>query len=187
MTPLGWRWAGFVWIYALAWALVNDRVKLLAYKIFDPIKAEPKSETKTDTTSKATAEAKPEARADAKPKVKAESKPEVTADAKPEAKTPSDLAPQIAKRAYELYEQRDRKDGRAVQDWKKAEQEIRKPDTKADPKLEAKAEPEPEAKDSSRSDLTPQLVKRVHELYEDLGRKEVKEVEEWEMAKRKTS
>ena len=36
MTPLGWGWAGFVWAYALAWALVNDRVKLLAYRIFDP-------------------------------------------------------------------------------------------------------------------------------------------------------
>jgi len=38
MTPLGWGWAGFVWGYALAWALVNDRVKLLAYRIFDPTK-----------------------------------------------------------------------------------------------------------------------------------------------------
>jgi len=36
MTPLGWGWAGFVWGYALAWFLVNDRVKLLAYRIFDP-------------------------------------------------------------------------------------------------------------------------------------------------------
>jgi len=31
MTPLGWGWAMFVWGYALAWFLVNDRVKLLAY------------------------------------------------------------------------------------------------------------------------------------------------------------
>jgi H+-transporting ATPase len=38
MTPLGWGWAGFVWAYALLWALVNDRVKLLAYQIFDPTK-----------------------------------------------------------------------------------------------------------------------------------------------------
>jgi H+-transporting ATPase len=38
MTPLGWGWAGFVWGYALLWALVNDRVKLLAYRIFDPVK-----------------------------------------------------------------------------------------------------------------------------------------------------
>jgi H+-transporting ATPase len=38
MAPLGWKWAGLVWAYALAWALINDRVKLLAYKIFDPIR-----------------------------------------------------------------------------------------------------------------------------------------------------
>jgi len=39
MTPLGWGWALFVWGYALAWFLVNDRVKLLAYRIFDPTPA----------------------------------------------------------------------------------------------------------------------------------------------------
>ena len=39
MTPLGWGWAAFVWGYALVWFLVNDRVKLLAYRIFDPTKA----------------------------------------------------------------------------------------------------------------------------------------------------
>jgi H+-transporting ATPase len=39
MTPLGWGWAAFVWGYALAWFLLNDRVKLLAYRIFDPTKA----------------------------------------------------------------------------------------------------------------------------------------------------
>jgi H+-transporting ATPase len=39
MTPLGWGWAAFVWGYALVWALFNDRVKLLAYRIFDPTKA----------------------------------------------------------------------------------------------------------------------------------------------------
>ena len=39
MEPLGWGWAMFVWGYALAWFLVNDRVKLLAYRIFDPTKA----------------------------------------------------------------------------------------------------------------------------------------------------
>jgi H+-transporting ATPase len=39
MTPLGWRWAGFVWGYALVWFLVNDRLKLLVYRILDPVKA----------------------------------------------------------------------------------------------------------------------------------------------------
>jgi hypothetical protein len=42
------------------------------------------------------------------------------------AKKPVDATPQIAKRAYELYEQRGRRGGRAVQDWGQAEREIRK-------------------------------------------------------------
>ena len=39
MIPLGWSWALFVWGYALAWFLVTDRVKLVAYRIFDPAAA----------------------------------------------------------------------------------------------------------------------------------------------------
>jgi H+-transporting ATPase len=39
MTPLGWGWALLVWGYALAWFLVNDQVKVLAYRILDPNKA----------------------------------------------------------------------------------------------------------------------------------------------------
>jgi H+-transporting ATPase len=83
MTPLGWGWAGFVWGYALAWALVNDRVKLLAYQIFDPTRA---------------------------PLL---------------AREPLDLTPQIATRAYELYEQRARGESPADQDWLEAERETR--------------------------------------------------------------
>jgi H+-transporting ATPase len=36
MVPIGWKWAFLIWGYALAWFLVNDRVKLVAYRIFDP-------------------------------------------------------------------------------------------------------------------------------------------------------
>ena len=36
MTPLGWGWALFVWGYALGWFVLNDRVKLAAYRILDP-------------------------------------------------------------------------------------------------------------------------------------------------------
>jgi H+-transporting ATPase len=36
MPPIGWGWALAVWGYALAWFFVNDRVKLAAYRIFDP-------------------------------------------------------------------------------------------------------------------------------------------------------
>ena len=81
MTPLGWGWAGFVWGYALLWFLLNDRVKLLAYRIFDPVEAKPQF----------------------------------------------DLTPQIAQRAYELYEEEGHHDGHATEDWQKAEREIRQP------------------------------------------------------------
>jgi H+-transporting ATPase len=52
MTPLGWGWAAFVWGYALAWALVNDRVKLLAYRIFDPTSAPLLGKNAVDLTPK---------------------------------------------------------------------------------------------------------------------------------------
>ncbi|MGO8753166.1 MAG: plasma-membrane proton-efflux P-type ATPase [Thermoguttaceae bacterium] len=243
MTPLGWGWALFVWGYALVWFLVNDRVKLLAYRVFDRQKTGPKPEAKAEPKAEAEAEPKPEAKAEAKPEVKDEPKPEA------KAKTPSDVTPQIAKRAYELYEQQGRKDGRAVQDWGQAEQEIRKaqakdepkpeakvtpkpeakiepkseakteakPEVKADPKSEGKAEPKPEvttepkpdtkvepkpdeakaaprpevkaetkpgAKAETPPDVTPKMVKRVHELYEELGREDVREVEDWEKKER---
>ncbi|MGC9258503.1 MAG: plasma-membrane proton-efflux P-type ATPase [Phycisphaerae bacterium] len=42
MPPLGWKWAGFVWVYAAIWALASDRVKLLAYRILDPVKSDAK-------------------------------------------------------------------------------------------------------------------------------------------------
>ncbi len=59
-----------------------------------------------------------------------------------------------------------------------------KPEAKAtESKPEAKAAaPKPEAK--TPSDLTPQLVKRVHELYEELGREEVRAVEDLEKTER---
>ena len=35
VTPLAWYWALLVWGWALAWFLVNDRCKLLAYRVLD--------------------------------------------------------------------------------------------------------------------------------------------------------
>ncbi|HUV99711.1 MAG TPA: plasma-membrane proton-efflux P-type ATPase [Gallionella sp.] len=84
MTPLGWGWALFVWGYALLWFLVNDRVKLFAYRVFDPTDAPLLERKKTDMTAL------------------------------------------IARRAYEIYERRGRRDGRADRDWLQAEREIRK-------------------------------------------------------------
>jgi H+-transporting ATPase len=53
MTPLGWAWAGFVWGYALIWFLVNDRIKLLAYRIFDPVKTKTHVNLAQDITDRA--------------------------------------------------------------------------------------------------------------------------------------
>ncbi len=118
MTPLGWKWAGFVWGYALAWFFVTDPVKLLAYRILDPVKAGP----------------------------------EPAAARKPEAKgkTTSDLRPRIATRAYELYEEQGRREGQSVQNWEKAEREIRKDDVKTEPEAKAAAKPRGKAEPKPR-------------------------------------
>jgi len=50
MTPLGWGWALFVWGYALVWFLVNDRVKLVAYRIFDQTAAPLLAKERVDMT-----------------------------------------------------------------------------------------------------------------------------------------
>ena len=88
MTRLGWGWAVFVWGYAVAWFLVIDRVKLVAYRVLDPAKAVPPLRAKSGA--------------------------------------PSDLAPQIATRVYELYKAQGRHDGHAVQDGTEAGREARK-------------------------------------------------------------
>ena len=59
-----------------------------------------------------------------------------------------------------------------------------KPDVKDESKPDAKAETKPDAKAKAPSDLTPGMVKRVHELYEQLGREDVQAVEDLEKAKR---
>jgi len=81
------------------------------------------------------------------------------AEAQAQAKKPSDLTQQIGKRAYELYEEHGHKEGLAVQDWEKAEREIRKEildPFKTKPKPEAKAKPKPEVKPQAKAVLEPE-------------------------------
>ena len=127
MTPLGWGWAGFVWGYALLWFLVNDRIKLLAYRIFDPVKAVANIDSKTEAKAKAQTDTKADPQADAKvepkPVAKAETKPE------PNAKPAAELSSQLVKRVHEFYEQLGREDVRAVQELEEAEQKISEVET----------------------------------------------------------
>jgi H+-transporting ATPase len=38
MPPLGWTYAAMVWGYALVWFVIEDQVKLVAYRVFDRTK-----------------------------------------------------------------------------------------------------------------------------------------------------
>jgi H+-transporting ATPase len=257
MTPLGWGWAAFVWGYALAWALLNDRVKLLAYRVFDPTKApllakkpldltpqiakrayelyeqrgrqdgradqdwgqaerevkaeakpeakaepkpeakpEPKPEAKAEPKSEAKAEPQPEDEAKPKPEAKAEPKPDVKAEPKPDVK----VEPKPEAKAEPKPEVKAEPKPEVKAEPKPEVKAEPKPEAKAEPKPEAKAEPKPEAKAELKPDakpepkqeakaetpsgLTPGIVKRVHELYEELGREDVREVQDWEKAQR---
>jgi H+-transporting ATPase len=297
MAPLGWKWAGFVWAYALVWALFNDRTSKPEAKADEPkpeakaeakpdanaepkpeakadqakpeakadepkpeakvepksddqaepkpeaktdapkpeakadepkpeAKAEPKSDDQAETKPEAKADqAKPEAKADErKPEAKVEPKSDDQAEPKPEAKTDAPKpeakadepkpeakvepksddqaepkpeakanAPKPEAKAVEPKPEtkaeakpdanaETKPEAKADQAKPEAKADQPKPEAKAEPEPEAKAEPKPEAKDKPQPDVTPQLVKRVHELYEQLGREEVQTVQDWEKA-----
>jgi plasma-membrane proton-efflux P-type ATPase len=283
LMPLPWTQTFAIFVFAMVSCLiVNDAVKVALIKWRVPNAVARKSEAKTEPKPEAKVEPKPGdkvetgAKAESKPGDIVASPPEASSVAKPETKlkpetepkpdandkTATDLTPQIAARAYELYERQGHRDGQSVQNWDKAEQEIRenqvktepksetkpaakagsepeakdtpKPEAKVEPKPEiktkpgpevkedskpeakavsktqakpdpepkteakpaiepqpeskveappkAKAEPKPEAKVKPPSDVSPQLVKRVHKLYEELGREDVRAVQELEQA-----
>ncbi|MCB2154482.1 plasma-membrane proton-efflux P-type ATPase [bacterium] len=56
MTPLGWGWALFVWGYAIAWFLVSDRIKLLAYRLLEHSPKQASTEPRKTTRRAAHAE-----------------------------------------------------------------------------------------------------------------------------------
>jgi H+-transporting ATPase len=201
MTPLGWGYAGIVWGYALAWFLVNDRVKLLAYRIFDSPKAaaaakaegiaarakvEAKPDAKAASAPEAKAVAKPDAKVAAAPEAKVEAKPDAKASPAPEAKAEAKPDVKAAPATTAKAEAKpDEKPAPAPEVKTEA-----KPDAKAAPATEAKAEVKPDAKAAAApaakvktpTDLTPKLVERVHALYEELGRQDVLAVQELERA-----
>ena len=155
MTPLGWGWALLVWAYALVWFLINDRVKLLAYWILDRpnAKVEPKPESKAAKNSDTSDAPKLQSTDTAVPASQAQPKVEDNRSAT------ADLTSRIAKRAYTLYEEGGHKDGAAVQNWERAESEIRKnlakagsaPDTEVKSMSAGNVECKPEAKDAPQS------------------------------------
>jgi hypothetical protein len=197
LLPLPWWQTIAIFAYAMVSCLVvNDAVKVALIKWRVPnvvakkpeAKAEHKPEGKTEpapeTKPEAKAESQPEAKAEIKPETHVEPKPEVKgepkseakADAKPEAKPEPKIKPTPEVKPEAKAESQPEAKAELKPD---AKIEV-KPEAKAEAQLEAKVEPKPAAKVEAPSDLTPQLVKRVHQLYEELGREEVRAVQELE-------
>jgi hypothetical protein len=150
LLPLPWTQTFAIFAYAMVSCLiVNDAVKvaMIKWRVKNGVvkkpaaKNEPKPEVKTESQPNAKTESKPgdtdasrsETAFGTKPekKLKLETLPTPGVKSTPETngKAATDLTPQIAARAYELYERRDHRDGQSVQDWEKAEQEIRENQT----------------------------------------------------------
>lgn len=51
MPAIGWKWAIFIWCYALAWFFFNDRLKLLAYRFLDDSRSTLAAESIASTTA----------------------------------------------------------------------------------------------------------------------------------------
>ena len=184
MPPLGWGWAGFVWGYALIWFLINDRVKLLAYRILDPAKVGDKPQVKASPKPGAATEppvgAKPEPVHQAKVVAMLDTKvfpPDGTAEASTDAKVTPQIDATDAK-ARILPEVRR---VATAEPPSPAVQQVQ-PEIEVKPDSGANAKPEsgPEAQAGKLPEVTPQLVKRVHALYEELGREDVQAVQESE-------
>jgi H+-transporting ATPase len=202
MAPLGWRYAGIVWGYALVWFLLNDRIKLLTYWVLDRSKSQAKTNVKAvdgknEVHEAAKAQPAPGANIPAEsltggnlpPKAEAEPKP------RPEAKSP--VQPQVATTS----EQNDP----LVPDTKaaagahpantdtavgalagKPAETIPSPATPRQTDMDPAAQEAKTAGKAARAplDLTPKLVERVHALYEELGRQDVMAVQELERAQK---
>jgi HlyD family secretion protein len=89
---------------------------------------------------------------------KSEAQSEAKGEPQPGSPTPSDLKPEVAKRAYEIHQERGQQSDPAVQDWVQAEKEVRRDQTKEEPAPGAKAEPKPETKTAPSSSTTKKVL-----------------------------
>jgi H+-transporting ATPase len=128
VTPLGWYWALLVWGYALAWALVNDQAKLLAYRVLDAVTAKPTSAAKTlakpdgNAGLKSANKAKPTVAASAGPKPDSAAKPVPVGKAAPshaeKAEPKAEAKPQTVPSAAQAGRPRSEDDARTEHETK---------------------------------------------------------------------
>jgi H+-transporting ATPase len=183
MTPLGWGWAGFVWGYALLWFLVNDRIKLLAYRIFDPVKKtvaspEIKVATQPDAKGDTKTSAQPEAKTEPQSGAKDEQKPEVKTAANAGVNPDAKVEPKPEAKAEA---QPESKSDAKVEDKPETKEES-KPDAKAEVEAKPTVEPKPETKARTTADLTSQIAAKAYELYEREGHRDGQSAQNWNKA-----
>jgi H+-transporting ATPase len=191
MTPLGWGYAGIVWGYALAWFLVNDRVKLLAHRILDRQSAQSKAVSRSAPKPEARAVAQFTARANAKPASAATADAKQGAEAEPASATKADVKPDAKAESLPASKAPTNPDAKPESSSAAADAKL---DAKAEPasaakvaaNSEVKAELQPAVDPKTQSDVTPQLVERVHALYEELGRQDVIAVQEFEKSEERS-
>ncbi len=122
------------------------------------LKDEPKSDSKAEPQTEGKDENKDESKDDSQPEVKDEAKakdgsqPEAKGESKPEATSEPE------------------KEGK----------DEPMPEATDETKPETKAEPQPEENTNIPSTVSPEIVKRVHEFYEELGREDVRSVMDME-------
>jgi H+-transporting ATPase len=83
VTPLWWGWAAMVWAYALAWFLLTDPVKLLAYRVLDATTAAPARQPNTLPRSATKAAPEPVSKQPAQVETQMNVKPEHEPAAEP--------------------------------------------------------------------------------------------------------
>jgi H+-transporting ATPase len=147
VTPLGWMYAGIVWAYALAWFLVTDPLKLLAYKVLDTVKADvaPVAKVEASTPAKATSPTDSKAAPKTEPAPSAEEPASADAKVAPKAEpAPSAKAPASADtKAAPKAEPAPSAKAPAPADAKAAPKADPAPSAKAPASADAKAAPKP--------------------------------------------
>jgi len=122
------------------------------------LKTGPKPQGKAEPPAEPKPASSAEAKAEPKPEATAEPKPEAKAEPKPEAKAEPRPEATVEPR----------------------------PEAKVEAKPDAKAEPKPDAKADTSQPPVAQLVQRVHEFYEELGREDVRAVQAWDDSQRES-
>ena len=118
---------------------------------------------------------KPEAKAEPKPEAKVEPKPEAKVEPKPEAKVaPKPKEPKVEVKPEPKTEAKPKAESEPKSVTEPEVKPGPKPEVKVESEPEAEVQPKAEAKARTPSDLTPQIFTRLHELYEELGREDVK-------------